>query len=140
MQGYTMKGLPVSNRGLAILIALGACSSQSEETWPAPAKSQVSSAVQRSPEETIVVAVTSSGGGAGDITHRVLACQRGGARCELLASIDTNDGPPPIVAKSAVGIALTVNKGDYVAGFRNFSRELGSLQPGEIYLQYRVDG
>jgi hypothetical protein len=139
MPGYAMKSLVASGLVVTILIGLGGCSAQSGDTWPAPEKRQISSTVQRSPEETLVVAVTSSGGGAGDITHRVLACNSGSDRCELLASIDTNDRPAPALSKANDGVALIVNKGDYVAGFRNFSRELGSLQPGELYLQYRVD-
>jgi hypothetical protein len=133
-----MKAVLLSNAVLTILIGLGGCNSRSGDTWPAPDKRQISSAVQRTAEETLLVTLTSSGGGAGDLTHRVLACKSGSEMCELLASIDTNDGPAPALSKTREGVALIVNRGDYVADYRNFSRELGSLQPGELYLQYRV--
>ena len=133
-----MKISVLSNSVLAVL-GLGGCASSSEDTWPAPEKRQISSAIQRNAQETLIIAVTSSGGGAGDITHRVLVCKSDSKRCELLASIDTNDAAAPALSKTRDGVELTVNKSDYVADFRNFSRQLGSLQPGELYLRYRVD-
>jgi hypothetical protein len=102
-----------------------------------PGPDQVSSTAQTASKETLLVATTSSGGGAGDITYRVLACKKGSDRCELLANIDTNDAEAPSFANTPDGVVLLVNKGDYVADFRNFGRELASLQPGELRLQYR---
>lgn len=125
--------------GFAILMGLGGCSSQTGDTWPAPEKRAVTSAIQLKPNERLLLAVTSSGGGAGDITYRLLNCKNDGKRCELLASIDTNDNLAPALSRSRSGISLVVNIGDYVADFRNFSREIGSLQPGELSLQYRAD-
>lgn len=133
-----MKALIFSVSALAVL-GLGGCASPSEDTWPAPEKREISSALQRNDQETLIVAVTSSGGGAGDITHRVLVCRSDSKRCELLASIDTNDAAAPVLSKTRYGVELTINRSDYVADFRNFSRHLGSLQPGELYLRYRAE-
>jgi hypothetical protein len=122
---------------LAILSGMGGCNSNSGDTWPVPDARQIVAAIQRTPEEKLLVAASSSGGGAGDDTYRVLACKAGGERCELLASIDTNDKVAPALSKSRDGIALTINASDYIADFRNFSRETTTLQPGEFYLRYR---
>jgi hypothetical protein len=116
---------------------LAGCGGPSGDTWPSPEKQQISSALRRNSDEVVVIALTSSGGGAGDITYRVLACKSGMAKCELLASIDTNDRAPPTLSRIPQGITLTVNKSDYIADFRNFSRELGTIRPGELYLLYR---
>jgi hypothetical protein len=121
------------------LIALESCGTPSEDTWPTPEKRQISSAIQRTPQESLIVAMTSSGGGAGDIIFRILNCKGESNRCELLASVDTNDRPSPTLSINSSGVALNVNKQDYIADFRNFSRELGSVQPGELYLEYRKD-
>jgi hypothetical protein len=121
----------------ALLTMLEGCNAAEEDTWPSPNERQVSSKLPINLHESLVVAVTSSGGGAGDITYRLLDCKSGDDKCELLASIDTNDNVPPALANTRDGIALTVNRGDYVADFRNFSREQGSLEPGKLFLQYR---
>lgn len=137
VRGWAMRTLYFSGSILAALLGLESYAPSSKDALPAPQKRQISSALQRNAQETLIVAVDSSGGGAGDITHRVLVCKSGSKMCELLASIDTNDAAAPVLSKTREGVQLTINKSDYVAGFRNFSRELGSLQPGELYLQYR---
>lgn len=134
-----MKAWALSNMVLAILIGLEGCSGGPDDTMPKPEKRQISSTVQRTPDELLVIAVTSSGGGAGDITHRLLACKLQGDHCEILASIDTNDRTAPVLEKTHRGVDLIVNQGDYVAGFRNFSRKIGTMQPGELSVRYRVE-
>jgi hypothetical protein len=124
---------------LLALIGVSGCGRQASDTWPAPDKKQIIAISQKSAKESLIIAITSSGGGAGDITYRLLDCNSGVEKCELLASIDTNDRPAPSLAITQEGIALIVNRSDYLADFRNFSRELGSLQPSELYLQYRTD-
>ena len=132
-----MKMSPLLGIILLSPAGLSACGDQSRDTWPAPEKGEISSILQKGSGNALIVVVTSSGGGAGDITHRLLDCKTGSEKCELLAGIDTNDAPPPTLSDTKEGVALIVSKSDYVADFRNFSRELGSLQPGELYLQYR---
>jgi hypothetical protein len=123
----------------AALIGLGSCGSGCADTWPFPEQGQISSTIRRNNEESLMIAVTSSGGGAGDITYRVLNCQTANKMCELLASVDTNDRAAPTLSVAGRDVMLVVNKQDYVANFRNFSREIGSVQPGQLYLQYRAD-
>jgi hypothetical protein len=138
MQGNTV--IPSLRRlgALSILVTLAGCSSQQTDTWPSPGSREIVSSIQRTPEERLLVASSSSGGGAGDITYRILACKAHDERCELLASIDTNGQPAPGLLKTEEGVALIVNRNDYIADFRNFARELASLQPGELYLNYRT--
>jgi hypothetical protein len=139
MQGNAMSLFQVFVAAPVILAGLGCCDAQSPDTRPAPEKRQVSSAVRINSTETLLVTLTSSGGGAGDLTYRLLDCRSGEEKCELLASIDTNDNSAPTLSLTQSGIVLTVNKSDYVADFRNFSRKLGTLQPGRLYLHYRPD-
>jgi hypothetical protein len=129
----------LSTSALVVLLGLSGCQPQAEDTWPVPRTDQITSKAQRNPQETLLVALTSSGGGAGDLTYRILMCKSGSKICELLGSIDTNDAASPVLSKTKDGVELIVNEKDYLADFRNFSRELGTLQPGELRLRYRVD-
>jgi hypothetical protein len=123
--------------GMPPLIFLaGACAGAPEE-MDRPNEQAISSRVSRGSAGELVVAVTHSGGGAGDTVHRLLACPSSAGSCELLASVDTNDRPPPALIPEGSKIAFVINQSDYLGGFRNYSRSLPDLQPGSILIRYR---
>lgn len=123
-----MKGATLSWM-LPLLPLVGACAGVPEE-MDRPDEESVSSRVSRGSAGELLVAVTHSGGGAGDTVHRLLACPSSDRSCELLASVDANDGPPPTLVEEGSRIAFIINERDYLGGFRNYSRSLPDLQPG----------
>jgi len=102
-----------------------------------PDDQSISSRISRGSDGELLVAVTHSGGGAGDTVHRLLACPSSAGSCELLASVATNDQPPPALVTEGSKIAFVLNERDYLGGFRNYSRSLPGLQPGSILIRYR---
>ena len=122
---------------MAVLIGLVAGCAGVPEEMDRPDERYISSRISRGDAGELIVAVTYSGGGAGDTTHRLLACPRSARSCELLASIDTNDRPRPELIMEGSKITLLVNEPDYIGGFRSYSRALAGLEHGSIFLRYR---
>jgi len=77
------------------LVYLAAGCARVSEEMDRPDDQSISSRVARPSGGELLVAVTYPGGGAGDTIHRLLACASSARSCELLASVDTNDRPPP---------------------------------------------
>lgn len=119
------------------LVSLASACAGAPEEMDRPDDQSISSRVSRGSDGELLVAVTHSGGGAGDSVHRLLACPALANTCELLASVDANDGPLPALVEEGSRIAFTINESDYLSGFRNFSREVPSLRPGSIAIRYR---
>jgi hypothetical protein len=121
---------------MPFLICLGACAGAPEKV-DRPDDQSISSRVARGDAGELLVAVNYSGGGAGDTVHRLLACSTSARSCELLASVDTNDRPPPTLVKQGSRTAFIINESDRMSGFRNYSRTLADAQDGSIIILYR---
>lgn len=121
----------------AAAAAFGGCTAP-DASFERPERRHILSSIGWGAEGEILVAATFSGGAAGDVTLRLLACPSDGARCEQLAAIDRpNSRPVPEVASARGAVVLTVNRSDRIGFFRSFSRVIPSLSEGPIYLRYR---
>ena len=122
---------------MASLIYLASACGGVPENMDRPEDRSVSSRISRGSAGELLVAVTYSGGGAGDTVHRLLACPSSAGSCELLASVDTNGRPPPALVPEGSRIAFLINESDYLGGFRNHSHSLPGLKPGTILIRSR---
>jgi hypothetical protein len=115
----------------------GGCT-EANQTFERPEDRHVFSRVDRGAEGDIVVAAAFSGGAAGDVTLRLLACPVNETRCEQLAAVvGAHPEQVPEVSAAHGGIVLTVNREDRIGFFRSFSRVMPSLSEGQIHLRYR---
>jgi hypothetical protein len=122
---------------LACVWMLFACTGSDSDELMRPEDKHILSRLQRGADGELIIAATYSGGGAGDTVYKFMACPANGASCEVLASIDSNDGPKPKIFSDGNRIILLVNKDDYIYDFASFSRLMSGLNPGRIYLHYR---
>jgi hypothetical protein len=83
--------------------------------------------------------VHDTGGAAGDRVYRLVSCARGAGRCEILASIDSYDGPRPQLSREGPTVLLVVNRKDAVWEFNTYSNRLPSLGRGNLLLRYRPE-
>ena len=61
-----------------------------------------------------------AGGATGDTLHKAWVCKLGITNCQLAATIDSHEGPPPEVRTTASGAELVIRSTDTVWGFANF--------------------
>lgn len=62
-----------------------------------------------------------TGGATGDTLHKAWICQASLADCQLQATVDTHDGPPPIWRTTPSGLELMIGPNDVIWDFSNFS-------------------
>ena len=62
-----------------------------------------------------------TGGATGDTLHHAWICQSNLSDCKLAATVDTDDGPAPIWARSSAGLELVIGPDDVVWNFANVS-------------------
>lgn len=121
---------------VAIPILLSGCSSSSVEVVDRPAAGRLISRIQPDPVGDIVIAEHYTGGGGGDTTYRLLACQQKTSRCDVLGGIDTHGGTAPTLLVDP-DVTLLVNRGDTIWDFSNVTNYLQSGTTRIIALKYR---
>jgi hypothetical protein len=102
-----------------------------------PEARYVHSRVPVAREGEVIVGASFSGGGAGDTTYEVLACQKGREECEVLAAIGDNGLPKPEVSLEDGRIMITLSKEHGITGFKNYTRLFSNTGAGSIRLKYR---
>jgi hypothetical protein len=130
------------NKWVALYLLFG-CVGCSNSTYPretaAPNAGEVLSTSPLS-GGALELVVHDTGGAAGDRVYRLISCARGARRCEILASIDSYDGPRPELSREGSAVALVVNRKDAVWEFNTYSNRLPSLGRGNLLLLYRPEG
>jgi hypothetical protein len=132
------RGFPLALVTLSAWLA-AACQSNIEEEVSL-SEGQAYAELERAEGYRLKLATFGSGGGAGDITYRLIGCLPRSSTCEILANISTNDGRRPDLGLRSGKLVLVVNETDYVTGFRNYSRRAIDLPPGSITLMVRPTG